>query len=130
MTITFKPITLRDKDGNIYNITINGKCYITLKDGKRRWIGDIDRYNKTFKKDKRNTYIFKKTAEFGFPYELLSYLIENEWIDTIEITLGNVQYTLPVDKDTLKEANFRYFKKKGYEKQVFIPISKFNVEKI
>ncbi len=129
----FKHITFSDTDGNIYEITINGRVYLTLSSDKkkrRKWIGTINRYTKTLEKDSRNTYIFYKTKEFGFPYELLYYLLNSKMIEEIQITLKGVQYTLPITLKELKNANFRYFKKQGYEKQIFIPISKFKKEVI
>ena len=113
-----------DDFGVVYEITKNGKIYLTLpREKKRRFIGQV--IGKVLHKDRWNTYIFKRTQEFGFPYEVLKYLLDTGEIEEIQITLGDVVYRRKIKSEDLKGSKFRHFKRQGYERQVFIKISEF-----
>lgn len=119
-------VSFIDEDKNLYEISINGNAYLTLhKEKKPRSVGKVDYYNKAFIKTRKNTHLFYKTQEFGFPYYLLKFLIDRKLIEKIYIDWDNYVFALKVDENLLKNSNFRYFKKQGFEKQVFIPVSRF-----
>lgn len=73
---------------------------------------------------------FHKTESIGLNWDIISNLCPKDLIVVIE-NQGNKRIVRSISVlKALKFQDFRYFKKLGYEKQIFIPACEFKVQEI
>ena len=137
MQTTVGPKRLRDKNGNIYVISVDGTVSMqtTADQKKDKWrkIGRFDRETGIFwKNEKYNPdTIYYRFSSFGFPYYLLRHLYEKEGLRKIIVIVSHwKQYEIEAEKvldkeKRLSQIEIRDYKNKGYELRIYIPIKYF-----
>jgi hypothetical protein len=108
-----------DNEGNGYSRKENA-IYLHRKSTKYTTkLGVLDEVNKTFHMERsRETHVLLIAKSYGFNYELLKKATKFNKV-RLEDDCG--VYLIPV-KVLLQEGSFLHFKKKGFEKQIFVKL--------
>lgn len=119
-----KLISGEDKYGNEISIGETGKIFLKLKSEDRtREIGDLRIVEDKvyYLKISKEKYIFLKLNAWGINEFILSNLQED---DIVIIKTEKQTYESTI-KNILENGQYYFFKKQGFEKQIFLPLEKW-----
>lgn len=121
-------IKIKGDTGEKVVISVDGSVHLLLPNEKRWKLIGFWHFEKEVLYRRRGQYhIFKKAKAIAFPYILLKYLLLGTELESLRIVVEGVGVA-ELKREGLKELPIRHFKDKGYEKQVFIPLSLFKKE--
>lgn len=113
-------IILRDDSCEV-TIAVDGTIYLKPLKGRYRIIGTYD-FRNTIKRRKRQYQVFTSLNAISYPYILISYLLEK--VQGRKIIL-EVEGIGRAEVTSISPFRVLWFKEKGYERQIFIPLKKF-----
>ena len=122
---------MKTKDGHPLSKDLEGNSILNkdnvlilnITKGEARKIGYLDDKSKTLHvKRKRKKHLFRKYNAYGFCYYLISQATR---FDKILLQDEEGVYLIP-NKVILEEGDFLYFKKIGYEKQIFLRLEEMS----
>jgi hypothetical protein len=123
-------MTIKEKDdlGNYLLKEDNSIKLYLKKESKTKIIGFYDEKTNIYRKNVKIKNIFQKTNSIGFCYKLLTLLPKNCRI-IINIIESKTEYHINL-KNAMLKGSFLFFKEKGFEKQLFVPLYNFRKRNI
>ena len=127
-----KTITLQDNDGNALIVRDCTPHQIKLslqlsKEKRERTIGEINPELKIlYLKRKRDRHLHYKSNSYGFNYHVLS---TGQRFNDIVIIDEFGTFKIP-KSHLIEKSKFLFFKQKGFERQIFLPLDEMNKFKI
>lgn len=122
-------ISNRDSENNIWAITDNTVTLKLAREGFVRKLGIIVEERFIVYRDKAK-HLFHKTNSYGFNYDVILDLERIKGIKYVDLYDDAGLFRLSIEQ-IKRDGEFLFFKEKGFEKQLFVPIDKiykYNLE--
>jgi hypothetical protein len=96
-------------------------------ESRERILGKINEKERIFETYRKKSHVFLQNEGVGFCYMLLA---KATLFDAILLKMGNNSYKIPLEFILLNSGSFAYFKKQGFEKQIFVKLEHLQQFKI
>lgn len=118
---------LKDGDGNEVIVDRDGsdiKINLHLRaEGRKRLIGNVNTNVRTlYIRRSRHKHLHNKSQSYGFNYDILKHA---KLFDKVYLSDEYGSYSVPV-KVILEEGKYLFFKQVGFEKQIFLSLTRIN----
>lgn len=110
---------IKDKSGNMLYRSGNVILLDLLSEDRRRRLGTIVDDYIHMKRDPKK-HLLRVANAYGFCYELLATAKKSKFIK-LYLTGISTSYWIPI-KDILEKGDFLFFKKQGFERQIFLTV--------
>jgi len=118
----------KDESGNHLYADELGNFWLRLTgEDRKRGLGRAHKKSRTLelKNRQRDKHLLKSAQAYGFNYKLIHHLHTDKGYLTIFLSDEYDAWQIPM-KWLLDEAEFLYFKKSGFEKQIFAKLNKID----